>query len=87
MIVRKRIHSARLIQRCYRGFTGRLRAHLIRTAAYHIAIQMKYENRETLLRNYFEQHGAALCLQRWAWRVGWPQGAVEKKEKLSNRSF
>ena len=87
LIMRKRIYSARFIQRFYRGFVGRLRAHLIRTTAYHIAAQMKYEQRDTLLRHYFEQHGAALCLQRWAWKVGWPQGAVERKRKVIKQKF
>eukprot|EP01041_Mallomonas_annulata_P002271 gene2271-4420_t len=80
-IMQQRLKSTFTIQRLYRGFLGRMRCRFIRMAKHRKKKQLRYESREELFNFYFEQHGAARRLQRWAWSMGWPLEARKKRRK------
>lgn len=57
---------ALIIQRVYRGFLGRMRYRVIRITKHREREQRKYESRNSVFKLYFEQHGAAFRIQKWA---------------------
>lgn len=85
-IMQQRVRATATLQRLYRGFLGRMRARLIWTVRHRVGEQSKYETREGIFRLYFEQHGAALRLQRWAWTMGWPLNArIKRRRKIHSK--
>ena len=81
------ISAVRFVQRVYRGFIGRLRRYLRRTVTNRVTLQKRYESRPELMNYYFEQHGAALKLQRWAYKMKWPQKVLERKRLVLKAKY
>jgi hypothetical protein len=58
-------YSAKKIQRVWRGSQGRQRARHATVVRHRKERQDRYETTEGVFEFYFEQHGAAICIQKW----------------------
>lgn len=59
------------IQRYFRGFLGRMKTRVRRTEVHRQKVQERYETPSGVFEFYFEQHGAAIRLQRWYKNLEW----------------
>lgn len=78
----QRIRAARLIQRVYRGFYGRMLCRIQRSRLRREKRQQRYETPEGLFEIFFEQHGAALRIQRWYWSLGWRVSVLKQRRLI-----
>lgn len=63
--------AAKVIQRVFRGFLGRMLSRIRRSEIYRANLQKQYETPKGLFALYFEQHGAAFTLQKWYRSLSW----------------
>jgi hypothetical protein len=67
----RRNGAAKMIQRVYRGFLGRMLSRIRRSEVYRLTRESRYETSKGIFELYFEQHGAAHTLQHWYRSLWW----------------
>jgi hypothetical protein len=67
----KRNEAAKVIQRHFRGFLGRMLSRIRRSDLHREHLQQHYDTPQGVFAFYFEQHGAAFTIQKWYRTLWW----------------